>query len=114
LNQDRLPQLQYQELDASTIPGTDREVASFILPPSNSRTLKYDILISFRGVDERETLAMSSPPDHVDWQYKTNLKWKGETVIDCEDPRFPTANQSQLPQCFPEYEGRLPQLVGEK
>jgi hypothetical protein len=104
--------LHYEELDPSTISGTDREVGMFEVPTGLQRDMRYEMVISFRGVDERETLELRSPKDHVDWQYKTKVVWKQDVVIDCEDPRFSQdrteAAEGKLPGCSPDYQGRLP------
>jgi hypothetical protein len=102
--------LHYPELDPSTTSETDREVDTLLIPTGLQRKMKYEIVISFRGVDERETLEINSPEDHIDWQYKMKVVSKQTVAIDCQDPRFPfeSTGEGKLPQCFPEYGGRLP------
>jgi len=109
--QEGTPQvLHYDELDPSTMRGMDREVEHFIYMTGNARDLKYDFFISFRGGDVRESLEIRSPTDHLDWQYKMKVTLNGATEINCQDPRFPKleSGEERLPQCFPEYEGKLP------
>jgi hypothetical protein len=104
--------IHYDELDSSTVAGADRESRPFVLATEQRKRLDYDIRISFRGGDVHEVLRMNSPEDHKDWQYKMNVVWNGNNVIDCQDPRFPkdeSKTDKELSQCFPEYQGRLPE-----
>ena len=102
--------IHYQELDPSPVAGTDREVASFFVPFGLRRQLKYFIVMSHRRGTFVERLQINTPEDRDDWQYRMRVDENGDSLINCRDPRFPVDPKEprELPQCFPEFQGRLP------